>query len=267
MFCNKYLLEIAYSGTEYFGWQIQPNEISVQQVIEEKLSVLYNCKISIRGAGRTDAGVHAIGMTAAFSAPEKPNIPVSRLKIALNSILPKTIYIKDVSPVLSDFDPRFDAVGKAYTYVVSSSDPGPFTHNWCWKVPYKFDVSKIEKASEYLIGQHNFTSFAVAINKTKKNPIRRIYRIDITQFKNYTCITFIGESFLYKMVRSLAGSIIQCADMNKSPGEIELILAAKDRRVAYKTAPAHGLFLMKVFYDKQEMENFKLKQLPFFTLM
>ena len=267
MSSNKILLEIAYSGTEYFGWQIQPSEISVQQVLEEKLSILYDCTISIRGAGRTDAGVHALGMTAAFRIPGKPFIPKDKLKTALNSILPKTVYIKNVSIIPDEFDPRFDALGKAYTYVLSLSDTGPFTSDWSWKVPYKYDILKMKEGAKYLIGEHDFTSFAVAINKTKKNPVRTIYRIDVDHFKNYICITFIGESFLYKMVRSLVGTIVQCSDMKKSPKEIEYILKGKDRRIAYKTAPAHGLFLMKVFYNEDEMKKFKLKELPFFSTM
>jgi tRNA pseudouridine38-40 synthase len=264
---GKYLLEIAYSGTEFFGWQVQPNEISVQQVIEKKLSTLYNCKITIRGAGRTDSGVHAVGMTATFHIPAKPFIPENKLRIALNSILPETIFIRNVSTVSTDFDPRFDALGKAYTYIISPSELGPFTNQWCWKVPYKFDITKIKEATQYLIGEHDFTSFAVAINKTKKNPIRKIYRINVNQYQNYVCLTFIGESFLYKMVRSLAGAIVQCSDMKKEPGEIKKILDAKDRRVAYKTAPPHGLFLMKVFYDQYEMDNYELKEIPFFSIM
>ena len=267
MFKKKFLLEIAFSGSEYSGWQIQPNEATVQQVLEEKLSILYDCKISIRGAGRTDAGVHAVGMAATFALPEKPVISKERLKVALNSILPKTIFIRNISNVTVDFDTRFNALGKAYTYVLSSAKAGPFTNKWCWEVPYKYDLTKMKMAASHLIGEYDFTSFAVAINKNKKNPIRKIFRIEFYQHQNYTCITFIGESFLYKMVRSLVGSIVQCSESRKVPSEIKTILDAKDRRVAYKTAPPDGLFLMKVFYDQKEMNAYKLNELPFYTLM
>ena len=122
----KYKLEIAYDGTSYAGWQNQPTSVSVQQVIEEKLSYLYaNQKMSIRGAGRTDAGVHALGMVASFLPPNKPILSPEELQKAMNSILPSSIYIKNTQSVNLDFDARFNAVGKAYTYVISRQTPGP----------------------------------------------------------------------------------------------------------------------------------------------
>ena len=172
----KYKLEIAYDGTNYAGWQNQPNSISVQQVVEEKLSHLYaNKKISVRGAGRTDAGVHALGMTASFSPPDTPLISPDKLMKAMNSILPDSIYIKNVQTADQEFDARFSAVGKAYTYVICrSTAPGPFLCNWCYHSKRSLNTDKLRKATEFLVGEHDFSSFTVALSKTQKNPIRKI---------------------------------------------------------------------------------------------
>jgi tRNA pseudouridine38-40 synthase len=262
----KYRLEIAYDGTSYAGWQNQPDKMSVQQLVEEKLSYLYaNKKISIKGAGRTDAGVHALGMTASFSPPDKPSISIGKLLKAMNSILPSSVYIKDMQAVDQRFDARFSAVGKAYTYMICRSvTSGPFLYNWCYHDCSKLNTNKLRAATKYLIGEHDFSSFTVELSKTKKNPVREIDRIEVDEFDNFICVTFIGKSFLYKMIRSLMGTLIHVAEEKIEPQEIKKILDAKDRSKAYITAPANGLFLMKVFYDEKAMKNFNLNNLPFF---
>ena len=264
----KYLLEIAFSGENYSGWQCQPEKVTVQGVIETKLSLLYNTKISVRGVGRTDAGVHALGMTLSFRLPSSPFIPAENLKKALNSILPFDIFVKKIYGISDpDFDPRFDALGKAYTYVLAKENIGPFLNRYSWQVPYEFNIADLIKGSKYLIGTHDFSSFAVALNKTGKNPVRSIYRIDINDFGRFVCITIVGKSFLYKMVRSIAGTLVQCASKNRSFEDVESILSARKRSAGCKTAPANGLFLMKVFYSQEELDDFKLTKLPFEYLM
>jgi len=263
----KYKIKIAYEGTPYAGWQNQPNRATVQEVIEEKLSYLYaNQKITIRGAGRTDAGVHALGMSASFYPPSKPIISPYKLVKALNCILPNSIYIKSIQEVDLEFDARFDAVGKAYTYVLCKKNPppGPFLCNWCYHITDNLDPEKLRKASQYLIGKHDFSSFAVALNKTKKNPVRKIYRIDVDEFENFICVTFIGKSFLYKMIRTLMGTLIHVAEGKADPVEVKKILDSKDRSKAHVTAPGNGLFLMDVFYDDETLKKFHLSRLPFF---
>ncbi|MCF7791262.1 MAG: tRNA pseudouridine(38-40) synthase TruA [Victivallales bacterium] len=262
-FSPKYVLEIAFDGTGYHGWQYQPDRISVQQVIEEKLTLLYKKKVGLVGAGRTDSGVHALGMTAAFALPPTPIIPIGNLQKALNSILPADIFIRSIFQYNNEFHPRFDAFGKAYTYIVTSKETGPFLHKWHWKFPFSYEVEKLEQCCKYLTGKHNFKSFAVALNKSEKNPLREIYKIDINCFGDYTCITFLGKSFLYKMVRSLVGSMLHCSRAKADPRKVKEILDAEDRAAGYKTAPPNGLFLMKVFYRKEEIDKFKLTALPF----
>ena len=261
----KYKLEIAYDGTSYIGWQRQPNGLSVQQVIEEKLTYLYNHQqVSIKGAGRTDAGVHALGMTASFAPPMKPFISNEKLHKAMNNILPKSIYIKNVQIVDPEFDARFSAVGKAYTYVICKAiSPGPFLFNWCYHINNDLNIDDMRQAAKYFLGKHDFTSFVTKLNKTQKNPVRKIDRIDIDEIDNFICVTFIGKSFLYRMVRNMMGILIDVARGNMNLQKVKEILEARDCSKVYRTAPAHGLFLMKVFYDKETLNKFCLRSLPF----
>jgi len=261
----KYLIEISYDGTNYAGWQNQPNKISVQQVIEDKLSHLYNGKISIRGAGRTDAGVHAVSMMAVFTPPSKPCITLYRLLHALNCLLPDSICIKKITAVDHEFDPRFDAFAKAYTYVICKKNinPRPFLSKWSISVKNSLNLDSISKGASFFIGEHDFSSFTVNLTKTKKNPMRLIYRIDVNEFDQFICITFIGKSFLYKMIRCLTGTLIEVGEGKVKPEEIQMILNAKDRRKGHTTAQPSGLFLVKLFYEEGSWEHFKLDRLPF----
>ena len=137
-------------------------------------------------------------------------------------------------------------------------------HNWCW---HKSDINvdRIQKAAKYLIGKHDFSAFTVKLSKTDKNPIRKIYRIEINNFDEFFCITFIGKSFLYKMVRSLVGTLINVGEGKITPKEVKSILESKNRSKAHITAPAKGLFLMEVFYDKKTLENYSLASFPFLS--
>lgn len=260
----KYLLEIAFDGSDYLGWQTQPQGTTVQELIENKLSYLYcNQKISINSSGRTDAGVHAIGMAVTFSPPELPPIRIEILHKALNKILPKSIYVKNIRIVDVNFDARYSALAKAYTYVISKTLPGPFLQKWCWYIPSPLNLINIKQATSFLVGEHDFSSFAVEMSKTKKSPIRTLYRIDIDEFDNFICITFLGNSFLYKMVRSFIGILAVVGQEKISPDKVKEILELKKRTSAFDTAPAKGLFLMKVFYIDKEWEKFRLTKPPF----
>lgn len=262
----SYLMSVAYDGTQYLGWQVQPHGPTVQSVMEEKLSYLFSSKISLMSSGRTDAGVHAVGMSVSFIPPAKPQIPAEVVKKAMNSILPADIRINSIETKEQEFNARFDAKGKAYTYVIHNSKKiNPFTHRWAWQVSEPFNLEAIQKASTYLIGVHDFSSFAVEIMKSGKNPIRNIFEIKVHSFGEYTCITFLGESFLYKMVRSLMGTLHRVGINRVEPEKVLEILESKNRLSAYDTAPAKGLFLMKVFYSYGEWKEFDLKMLPFFV--
>ncbi len=263
----SYLMNISFDGTDYSGWQVQPNGPTVQSVMEKKLSYLFDSKIVLTSSGRTDAGVHAVGMSASFIPPIKPQIPAETVKKAMNSILPSDVRVNSIETKEQGFNARHDAKGKAYTYVIHNSrKTNPFTHRWAWQVSESFNIEAVQKASSYLTGVHDFSSFAVEITKSGKNPVRNVFEIRVNTFGEYICVTFLGESFLYKMVRSLVGTLHRVGTNRIEPDKVQEILEARNRLSAYDTAPAKGLFLMKVFYSYGEWKEFDLQALPFFSL-
>ena len=246
---KRIFLEISYDGTEFFGWQLQPDNITVQETIEKTLFNLYDNKhIRLTGSSRTDTGVHALGFAACFDAPEKPAIPLDKVKLVLNARLPNSIKIRKIKEVPEDFHARYDAKGKAYTYVFNRGDASPFAANHSWKIQNSINIEKIAEAVKYIEGTHDFSSFACAGTKVQSN-VRTIYRVDIQEFGQYLCITFIGNGFLYKMIRSIIGTLERIGFNKIHPSEMKTILEAKNRDVAAQTAPGCGLFLMKVFYN------------------
>lgn len=260
---KRVFLEICYDGTEYFGWQLQPDKVTIQELVENKLSELYaGNHIRLTGSSRTDAGVHAFGFAACYDTPGKPDIPLDKVKLALNAKLPVAIKIKQIKYVPDEFHPRFDAKGKAYTYVFNRGDLSPFAANYSWKIPGNISIEKISNAVKYIEGTHDFTSFACAGTKVESN-VRTIFRVDVQEFGQYLCITFIGNGFLYKMIRSIIGTLERIGFNKLHPSDMKKILEAKNRNVAAQTAPGGGLFLMKVFYGDEDPCSFRLERLPF----
>ena len=262
---GKLLLEISFDGTDYSGWQYQPHCISVQEVLEKHLTRLFaGLPIHLAGSSRTDAGVHACGSAASFAIPGRPYIPIAQLRYALNRQLPLSIRIRNIIEVPLAFNARFDAKGKAYTYVLNLGEEHPFTGRYSWHLrKHMPDVDKIRQAAQHLVGTHDFSSFVVERSQID-NAVRTIYRIDIQEFGQYICMTFVGNGFLYKMIRCLAGALEAVGSGKIQPDDIKTILEAKQRTLAPETAPAHGLFLMKVFYDEEMLHQYRLKQLPFY---
>ena len=261
---KRLLLEISFDGQNFSGWQIQPVNLTVQELIQNTLVKLYNGKpIKLVGSSRTDAGVHAVGFAASFIAPAKPNIPIDKLKIALNGILPSSISIRNITEVPIDFHVRFGAVGKAYTYVINIGEETPFSAAYSWKARWKLDIDKMQEATKHLLGTHDFSSFVVN-REDIDNAVRTIYDIDFQLFGQYLCVTFVGNGFLYKMIRCLIGTLEAAASGAISTADVKTILEAKERSKAPQTSPPHGLFLMKVFYNEAEIKQFKLEDVPFF---
>ena len=261
---SRVLLEISYDGSEYGGWQIQPNRLAVQEDLQNKLTKLYGGQfIHLIGASRTDAGVHAIGFAASFLTPVRPVIPLDKLMNALNRQLPPAVRIRSVREVPMDFHTRYDAIGKAYTYVMNMGLETPFSGRYSMLVSPKLDIEKMRRAASHLIGTHDYSSF-VAERKNIDDAVRTIYDIRIQDFGNFRCLTFIGNGFLYKMVRNLVGCIEAAGWGKIAPDDAKTILEARDRTVAPDTAPAQGLFLMKVFFEPEDPRSFELKQVPFF---
>lgn len=247
---HKYALLITYDGSQYGGWQIQPNAVSIQSLIEKALSTLCKHPVTVVGSSRTDAKVHALGQVAHFcvDGPVDPK----KLQYSLNGILPKDIRILDIYPVSETFHARYSSKGKIYRYHLHL-DPvlDPFTLLYSWHVPYKLDLTLLQKATSLFVGERDFTAFANESHKgaAAKNGVRILHRIDVIEEKGGLRLEFEGTGFLYKMVRNITGTLIDISRGKIPLDSVEHIFISKDRGKAGATAPAHALFLVKVHYD------------------
>ena len=263
---RNFRMEVSFDGTPYHGWQRQANGLAVQEVVEDKLSHLFNTeRIRIQGSSRTDAGVHALGMTVSFEAPESPYIPDWKIKKAMNRLLPPDIRVRSVDYAPPEFNARFSAKGKAYIYVVNTGDLNPFTSRWSHYQPEFTRIDEVREAMKLLEGTHDFSAFTVEL-VPEKNHVRTMYRLEAKTFGPLTCLCFVGNGFLYKMVRSMAGALLEVGRGRMPAGRVGEMLASKDRSMAKDTAPACGLFLMKVFYEEDEWRSFDFDRPPFFML-
>lgn len=245
---KRVLLQIEYKGTNYFGWQKQPNLITVQGVLEDALSNFFKQDIALNSSGRTDAKVHAFRQYAHFDCDT--NIDISRLPYALNSFLPNDIKIKDAKQVDNNFHARFDAKKKIYQYYINNS---PFNcalyNDFCFHVPQKLNLRKMKKACGFFKGEHDFTSFCAKREfEDKFHNIRKIYYIKMSTKNNIIKFEVCGNGFLYNMVRIIIGTIIDVGKGKIAPQEIKKILLSKDRASAGQTAEPQGLILFDVKY-------------------
>ena len=254
---------VAYDGTEYHGWQRQATGISVQEIVETRLEALFNTPhIRIQGSSRTDAGVHALGLVASFVAPRCPYLPDWKIRKALNRLLPPSVKIRSVEIVEDSFNARFSAKGKAYAYLVNTGDPSPFSGRWCHHVSDIVNIEGIRKALEYVQGTHDYSAFTIQL-KEDKDHVRTIYKTELLTFGNLLCFHIVGNGFLYKMVRSISGTLIDIGRGKIPPENVLKALETRDRQYTRDVAPAQGLFLLKVFYEEDEWKEHKLTLLPF----
>lgn len=239
-------LVVAYEGTNYCGWQIQPNGITVEQVLNETLSSLLGEEITVTGASRTDAGVHSLGNVAVFETHTK--MPVEKISFALNQRLPEDIVVQESCQVPEDFHPRFSKSRKTYEYrILNCRFRQPLERRTSYFYHYPLDVSAMQKAAAYLVGEHDFTSFA-SVHAQTNTYVRTIYALDVVREGDMIRIRVQGNGFLYNMVRIIAGTLIQVGAGIKKPEDMESILAGKDRELAGPTAPAHGLTMIGLEY-------------------
>lgn len=243
---RKIKLIIEYDGANYVGWQRQANGLSIQQVIEESLARLLGAPASLRGSGRTDAGVHARGMVAAFTTERQ--IPLSAFSDGMNSLLPPDIAIRDACEVPLDFDPRFDAKGKLYRYTISRAKRRtPLTRHYAWRLGTKPDPELMRHAARHFIGEHDFAAFR-ASGCAAKTTVRRINSLDIRYDGEFITIDVIGTGFLRNMVRIMVGTLVAVGEGKLAPDAVRGLLTSGARGGAGMTAPPHGLTLMEVFY-------------------
>jgi len=242
-------LTIQYDGTEYVGWQRQANGVSVQGLLEEALRPVEGAHVNVFGAGRTDAGVHALGQVASFRLTV--SIPPQRLVRALNAVLPPDIRVIDAQDVAPDFHARFSATGKVYEYrIINDQAVSPFLRRFVWQVIPPLDLDAMRQASALLIGRHDFAAFqAVRANvRSTERTIRRLDWIEGMGTDLPLVMQIEGDGFLRHMVRTIAGTLVQIG-LRRWPVEyLSDILASRSRISAGTTAPAAGLFLVRVLY-------------------
>ncbi len=247
MWCmRRIMLIIEYDGSAYVGWQVQPNGLSVQQVMENAIRRLTGEDIRVRGASRTDSGVHARGQVAVFDT--KSRIPSGKFSAAINSRLPDDVTVRESRQVCASFDPRRHAKCKQYTYRLSNSLARPaIGRKYIWHVKRHLDVARMQEAAGMLVGTHDFTSLANNERRHEENT-RTITRSEI--LARETEITYIveGRSFLYNMVRNIVGLLVDVGAGRFKPADVPRILATRDRACAGQGAPALGLCLEWIRY-------------------
>ncbi|MCL1935633.1 MAG: tRNA pseudouridine(38-40) synthase TruA [Defluviitaleaceae bacterium] len=243
----KILTTVAYDGTNYYGWQRQNGQITVQEVLENAIKNLFGKHIEIRGASRTDSGVHATGQRMVFL--QDTNIPMNNLPLAINNFLPKDIKILKTQEVKENFHPQYNAKNKTYTYkIYNEKIMNPLYNNYAWHVKPTLNIENMVLAGESLVGEHNFLSFC-ARGATSKTFVRTIYSIDIQKNNdNIIEITINGNGFLYNMVRIISGTLAYIGYGKLKVEDMKHIIDAKDRTKAGITAPPQGLILKQINY-------------------
>jgi tRNA pseudouridine38-40 synthase len=240
-------LAITYDGYGYHGWQVQPGKPTIQGTIEEALKKLTNQDISIVGASRTDAGVSAIGQVANFKI-DSP-IPTDKFAIALNSLLPDEIAVTKSEEADEKFNARFNAKSKQYQYKIFAGSVRPVLNiHHCWFYPYGLDFGAMQQAAGFLVGTHDFKSFASS-GDDRVSTVRTVFRCDVQKIDEWITITIEGDGFLYNMVRNIVGTLAEIKHRQWKPEYIKDILQAKDRAKAGILSPADGLCLMWIKYD------------------
>ena len=245
----KFFITFSYDGSSFNGYQKQPGKRTIQGEIEKVLKQINdNKKVDITASGRTDAGVHAINQKATFSLDV--NISVDKLKKAMNSLLPRDIYIKKVENVSEEFHVRYSANGKEYIYKINMGEYNPIDRNYIYQYNSKLDVVEMERALKYLEGTHNFKTFTKT-DEEKDDYVRTISQTSIIRDSkdvNQIVISFVGTGFLRYMVRNMVGTLIEIGEGKRKSEEIIEMIKKEDRRVAGKTANPEGLYLKNVFY-------------------
>lgn len=239
-------LIISYDGTNYCGWQIQKNGITIEQILNETLSELLGERIAVIGASRTDSGVHALGNVAVFDTNTR--IPPEKLAFALNQRLPGDIRIQDSCEVPGDFHPRYCDTRKTYEYrILNRTFENPITRLYTHFCYFKLDVEAMQRAASYLVGEHDFASFCSARGQALTT-VRIIYYLNVDRQGDYIIIRINGNGFLYNMVRIIVGTLLKVGMGVYPPEHVKEILEAKDRRQAGPKVEAKGLTLVEIEY-------------------
>lgn len=240
-------LILSYDGSAYLGWQASNVGISIKGTLKEVLEKILQQEVQLQAASRTDAGVHAEAQVVNFFLEKPRNL--EHLHKSLNQLLPKDIRVAIVEEAPDDFHPTLKSKGKEYHYRLTRSHVQlPFDRLFAWHYPFPLDLKKMDTATKFFIGTHDFQAFGNAADPKPKDTIRTLYRLEIISSEEELRFEIHGNNFLYKMVRNLVGTLVYIGAGKLSLEEAEKLIASKDRTLAGMTAPAHGLLLKKVFY-------------------
>ena len=243
----KYKLHVNYDGTEYGGWQVQPNRKTIQEYLQDALKVILRKECKITGSGRTDAGVHAKEQVAHFSWDDSIN--TTSFLYSLNSLLPKDIRAQKITLADKDFHARYSVKRKIYHYHLHLSKVDcPFHFRFKTKIHSPLDLDLIEKALPHFIGTHDFSTFRSS-GCGSKDPVKTLYRLEMVPEEDGVRLEFEGDGFLYKMVRNIVGTLLEVGSKKRDGASIPDLILSKDRTLAGPTAPPQGLFLSNVLYE------------------
>ena len=243
------LLIIEYDGTSYAGWQVQPNGISIQQVLEEALERLLKERVRVHSSGRTDAGVHALGMPACFATTKM--IPLKAFTAGLNALLPPDIAVRDAREVPMEFHPRREAMSKQYRYTLHvSQNRSPVTRLYSWQLRGPLDIDAMRRAAGYFVGEHDFAAFRGA-GCAARTTIRSVHSVEITQQGEFLLVDVTGEGFLRNMVRIMVGTLVEIGLGRRPATAVREMLEVRDRSAAGITAPPQGLCLVEVIFGNE----------------
>ena len=244
----RVLLRVAYDGTKYCGWQIQPEVATVEGMLFKALSELFGRPVDIIGASRTDAGVHALGNVAVFDIETR--MPADKISYALNTRLPEDVRIQESRQVPGDFHPRHTDCIKTYEYRIwNDTFENPVNRLYSHFVYGSLDIHAMQDACKYIIGEHDFTSFCASGTQVQ-DKVRNVHSIEIIKEDKMITIRVTGNGFLYNMVRIIAGTLLKVGQGVIKPEELEGIIEGRDRGLAGPTAPAKGLTLKEIKYKE-----------------
>ena len=245
---------VAYDGTNYCGWQIQPNGITIEEKLNKALNRLTGEDIRVIGASRTDSGVHALGNVAVFDT-ESP-IPPERFSYALNQRLPEDIVVVKSDEVPFDWHPRYqDNISKTYEYhIYNAQMPNPLKTRYCTFVSFPLDIGAMREGAKYLIGAHDFVSFC-NIRTNTQDTVRKVYDLTIEKKDDEIVLRITGNGFLYNMVRAMVGTVVYAAEGKLAPEDIPGILERGDRTAAGPTVPPGGLYLTRLWYEDERLNG------------
>ena len=243
---KRVLLTIAYDGTAYHGWQIQPNGITVQEVLENSLCEILGKETSVTGCSRTDAGVHAREFCCHLDCED--NMPDSAFVRGLSARLPDDITVLGCKTVANDFHARYMASGKTYVYnILNSNIKDPFLSRYTWRIERPLDIEKMNEFCKKIVGTHDFYGFSSS-GRTVTDTVRTVKECFVEKNGDIVSLKITADGFLYNMVRIIVGTAVAVSDGKISPFDMEEILLSKKRERAGITAPPQGLFLEKVIY-------------------